>query len=94
MGVGAAAVAIEAGQATSSLLRDIRTPTSFGAAQHSPLWGHCGPGLLTAGGISGLQDSPCGQGGGEGRRSPKGVRYKEVYGCEKRGKKDRRSGRG
>lgn len=50
------------------------------------LWGHCGPGLLTEGGISGLQDSPCGQGGGEGHRGPQGVRYKEVYGCEKRGK--------
>lgn len=48
------------------------------AAQHSPLSGHCGPGHLTAGGISGLQDSPCGQGGGEGRKGPQGVRYKEV----------------
>lgn len=58
MGVDAAVVAIEAGQATSSLPRATRTPTSSGAAQHSPLSGHCGPGHLTAGDISGLQDSP------------------------------------
>lgn len=58
MGVDAAVVALEAGQATSSLPGDTRTPTSLGTAQYSPLSGHCGPGHLTAGGISGLQDSP------------------------------------
>lgn len=58
MGVDTAAIAIEAGQATLSLPGDTRTPTSSGVAQHSPLSGHCGPGHLTAGGISGLQDSP------------------------------------
>ena len=48
-------------------------------ARHSPLSGHCGPGHLAAGSISGLPDGPCGQGGGEGRRGPRVVRYKEVW---------------
>lgn len=43
------------------------------------LSGHCGPGNLAAGSISGLPDGPCGQGGGEGRRGPRVVRYKEVW---------------
>lgn len=41
--------------------------------------GHCGPGHLAAGSISGLRDGPCGQPRREGRRGPRGVRYKEVW---------------
>lgn len=76
----AATEATEAGRATSNLTPSgsIRTPTSSRPSRHSPLSGHCGPGHLAAGSISGLRDGPCGQGGGEGRRGPRGVRYKEV----------------
>lgn len=76
----AATEATEAGRATSTLIpsRSTWTPTSSRPSRHSPLSGHCGPGHLAAGSISGLRDGPCGQGGGEGRRGPRGVRYKEV----------------
>lgn len=76
----AATEATEAGRATSTLIpsRSTRTPTSSRPSRHLPLSGHCGPGHLAAGSISGLRDGPCGQGGGEGRRGPRGVRYKEV----------------
>lgn len=54
-------------------------PPPSGPARHSPFSGHCGPGHLAAGSISGLRDGPCGQPGREGRRGPRGVRYKEVW---------------
>lgn len=84
MGVDATAAATEAteaGRATSTHLPpgSTRTPTSSRSVRHSPLSGHCGPGHLAAGSISGLRGSPCGQGGGEGRRGPRVVRYKEVW---------------
>lgn len=76
----AATEATEAGRATSTLTPSgsTQTPTPSRLSKHSPLSGHCGPGHLAAGSISGLRDGPCGQGGGEGRRGPRGVRYKEV----------------
>lgn len=84
MGVDATAAATEAteaGRATSTHPPpgSTRTPTSSRSVRHSPLSGHCGPGHLAAGSISGLRGSPCGQGGGEGRRGPRVVRYKEVW---------------
>lgn len=88
MGVDATAAATavtEAGHETATLLpREILKRTH--------LSGHCGPGHLGLGSISGLRDGPCRQGRGEGRRGPRRMRYKEV-GVRREGKEGRPDGR-